>query len=161
MKESKKCQRKRVKREQGHGIVDHVCVEKEGTACSCTWGDNNSVQHLFWHVSQHWHFTRPKYNQSSWGWTLWVCLVSDQWYLPSLYLNSSSWSVKALFFLRSIHPWNDVLKYLQQKWEVLDSLCFVAGLLFLQVLVPTLLCADSLHSAISILNWCKYEFTEG
>lgn len=66
--EELKCHRKRVKGERGDRVDEYtggvyVCVERAGvgTACSCTWGDNKSVQHIFWHVSQHWHFTGLEY----------------------------------------------------------------------------------------------------
>lgn len=47
--EGLKCQRRRVKRGKGDEIDEYtggVCVGV-GTTCSCTGGDNNSVQHVF------------------------------------------------------------------------------------------------------------------
>lgn len=64
--------------------------------------------------------------------------------------------------LSSIHPSNNVLKYLQHTWEVLDfSLCFALGLL---LMLPPLLFWDSWPSDMcsqKVLKWCKYEFAEG
>lgn len=47
--EGLKCQGGRGKGEKASIQVEDVSVERVrvGTACSCTWGDNNSVQHIF------------------------------------------------------------------------------------------------------------------